>query len=440
MHKVSIPFDLRYIIYQVVIPLLFVFAFNITTFSQTYNGKLELQDSNITKGNNLQYIKISRWKNSAKIATIFTFYDNCSSHYKISRLFDHYGFKSTYFVNPQGMFIDSLKDMSLRGHEIGNHSYTHPNLSVLDSLRLDYEIRESKEVIDNTFNIKCVSFSEPFTSRSLLSLQTALKYHLFIRNYPEYLVNRHVIFPLTPKVAITDLNIFLKRAFDSGSTLEIEGHGMDGDGYEPISKEVLSQFLSTIKKYSDVGDVWVTTYKECGSYENLYREIVLDRTQNGDTVTLKFKNYDKVKYKDLQSSPISVEIPYYLTTELRCITDSVEVKELKSKFVATIDLKRDTTLVLVLKGINESSNSLNNINQRSLFFYPNPVNDVLNLRCIGEISKIDICDMLGNRQISLTSNVSSVDVSQLSKGSYLIYVKSKDENSIIEYKAKFIKI
>lgn len=440
MHKVGIPFALRYKIYQFVTSLLFIFTFNISIFSQTYNGKLELRDTNITKGNNLQYIKICRWKNSAKVATIFAFYDNCSSQNKISRLFDQYGIKGTFFINPQWMSRDSLMDMSLRGHEIGNHTYSHPHLSELDSLHLDTEIRKSKLIIDSVFGVKCVSFAEPFSSRSSLSIKTALKYHLFLRDYQKYPENKHVIYTISPKASLVRLNLYLKMAYDKGTTLEIEGHGIDGEGYEPISKELLSQFLNTIKKHSDVGDFWVTTYKECGSYENLYREIVLDRTQNGDTVTLKFKNYDKVKYKDMKSSPISVEIPYYLSNELRCITDSVEVKELKSKFVATIDLKRDTTLVLVLKGINESSNSLNKINQRSLFFYPNPVNDVLNLRCVGEILRIEIYDMSGNRHIALTSNVSSVDVSHLSKGSYLIYVKSKNENSIVEYKAKFFKI
>ena len=100
----------------------------------------------------------------------------------------------------------------------------------------------------------------------------------------------------------------------------------------------------------------------------------------------------------------------------------------------------NTTLVLILKGLGEMSDSLNMISQSSLFVYPNPVNDVLNLRCVGEIFRIDIFDMLGNHQIALTSNTSNVNVSQLSKGSYLIYVKSKNENSIVEYKTKFLKL
>ena len=440
MHKVSIPFVLRYKIYQCVILLLFIFTFNITTFSQTFNVKSRIKETNIATIDNLQYIKICRWKNSAKVATVFTFYDNCSSHNKISRLFDKYGVKGTFFINPQWMYRDSLMEMSLRGHEIGNHTYSHSHLFELDSLHLDTEIRKSKLIIDSVFGIKCVSFSEPFSSRSSLSIKTALKYHLFLRDYQKYPENKHVIYTISPKASLIKLNLYLKMAYDKGTTLEIEGHGMDGDGYEPISTELLSQFLHTIKTQSDNGDVWVTTYKECGSYENLYREIVLDRIQHGDTVILNFKNYDKVKYKEMKSSPISVEIPYYLANELRTVNDSIEVTKLKSKFVATINLKRDTTLVLILKGLGEMSDSLNMISQSSLFVYPNPVNDVLNLRCVGEIFRIDIFDMLGNHQIALTSNTSNVNVSQLSKGSYLIYVKSKNENSIVEYKTKFLKL
>lgn len=389
---------------------------------------------------NIEYIKICKWKDDAKVCVVFSFDDNCNSQKRISEIFDKYGFKSTFFVNYSGMLIDSLRVIIKTGHEIGNHTLSHPALLDLDSTKIDFEIGNGKSMIEDALGIKCLSFAEPFNQRSILISKIAYRYHLFVRNYSQYSNCLHNRYDLVSHSKLNELLVLLENSKNTGNILEIAGHGIDQSGWSPVSSDFLIQTLNLVNSYVDTGEVWVTTVQQSGQYENLYREIVLDRTQHSDTVTLKFKNYDKVKYKDLKSSPISVEIPRYLSSELRSLTDSVEVKNFKYKFVATIDLKRDTTLVLVLKGINENSNSLNKINQRSLFFYPNPVNDVLNLRCVGEILRIEIYDMSGNRQIVLTSNVSSLDVKQLSKGSYLIYVKSKTVNSIVEYKAKFFKI
>jgi len=414
----------------------FFFTFSFVIWSSIYT--LDAAVDVTLKG--VDYIKICKWKNDARVCVVFSFDDNCSYHKKISEIFDRYSFKSTFFVNSVGMFVDSLKVMIENGHEVGNHTFSHLKLQELNAEKIDFEIGKGKDMIEDALKIKCLSFAEPFNQQSSLISKIVYKHHLFVRNYSEYINNIHIRYDLVSQSKLSEFLASLEYSKDSGAILAIAGHSINGNGWNPVSSGFLIKVLDIVKRCVDKGDAWVTTVQQSGQYENLYREIVLDRTQHGDTVTLKFKNYDKVKYKDMKSSPISVEIPYYLSNELRCVTDSVDVKELKSKFVATIDLKRDTTLVLVLKGINESSNTLNKINQRSLFFYPNPVFDVLNLRCVGEILRIDIFDMSGNRQIALTSNVSTVDVSQLSKGSYLIYVKSKNLNSIIEYKAKFFKI
>ena len=83
-------------------------------------------------------IKISKWKYDYQSCINFSFDDNVLSQSKISKIFDEYGFKSTYFVNPINMYVDSLKDISARGHEIGSHTYSHIGLGGIDSLEIDF--------------------------------------------------------------------------------------------------------------------------------------------------------------------------------------------------------------------------------------------------------------------------------------------------------------
>ena len=215
--------------------------------SQLVSEKLKITQNSNSIFNVLEYIKICRWKEDASACVNFSFDDNNLSSKKISQIFDNYRFKTTFFVIPSYMFVDSLKDILASGHEIGNHTYSHPYLALLDSFQLDTEVRKSKEIIENTFGIKCVSFSEPFSSRSQLSLKTALKYHLFVRDYVEYPENKHIILRIAPNASNAELMSYLKCALNSGSLFEIEGHGIDGDGYEPISKELLVQNLDSIK-------------------------------------------------------------------------------------------------------------------------------------------------------------------------------------------------
>ena len=268
----------------------------------------------------------------------------------------------------------------------------------------------------------------------------ALKNHLFLRDYPEYPENKHIILTISPRHSIAQMMSYLKMSLKSSLILEIEGHGMDGDGYEPISKELLVQDLDSVKHYVDKGDVWITTYKGGGSYEDLFHELSIERVQRGDTIILNFKNYNKEKYKDLDALPISIEIPYILSKEITTLTDSVKVRKAIDKYVLTFDLKRDTFFVVVLKGYAERSDSLSKMLYKSNFVYPNPVKDILNLRCEGKILSVEVYNMAGSQQLTYQYDISKIDVSQFAIGSYFIKVVATNGISKTEYKDKFLKI
>ena len=67
-------------------------------------------------------------------------------------------------------------------------------------------------------------------------------------------------------------------------------------------------------------------------------------------------------------------------------------------------------------------------------FYPNPVKDVLNLSYNQEISNVEVYNLLGQKVISNKMNATSaqIDMSNLSKGAYLVKVLSKDQVKTIK--------
>ena len=86
--------------------------------------------------------------NSMKIALTFDDGPHPSQTRKILDILDKYGIKATFFA--VGVNVDnygeSLKEVALRGHEIGNHTNTHKRVTNLDydSLKNEFIECESK--------------------------------------------------------------------------------------------------------------------------------------------------------------------------------------------------------------------------------------------------------------------------------------------------------
>lgn len=75
---------------------------------------------------------------------------------------DRWGVKATFFVTGQiaDLFTDLVREILLRGHELGSHSYTHPDFSKLDPNRAESEIMRSVEALSTIGPV--VSFRAPY--------------------------------------------------------------------------------------------------------------------------------------------------------------------------------------------------------------------------------------------------------------------------------------
>jgi peptidoglycan-N-acetylglucosamine deacetylase len=94
-------------------------------------------------------------------------------------LLDHLkksGIKATFFVvgrnieNARGRAI--VERMAAEGHQIGNHTYRHPNLTQLDGARVEQEIKQTEDLIGPLDNGTKV-FRPPFGFRNGVVDRTA---------------------------------------------------------------------------------------------------------------------------------------------------------------------------------------------------------------------------------------------------------------------------
>lgn len=114
---------------------------------------------------------------------IITFDDAYTSVFENAfPILDKYNFKATIFVITK--FVgeynswdyhfkkfrithcdwEQIKELRNKGWEVGSHTVSHPNLKKISSRKLWFEIRYSKEVIENYLNSEVTTISYPFGS------------------------------------------------------------------------------------------------------------------------------------------------------------------------------------------------------------------------------------------------------------------------------------
>ena len=58
--------------------------------------------------------------------------------------------------------VDQIKEMAAAGWEVGSHSLTHPNLTILDQPRLRAEIVDSRKKLEQMLGLPILTFAYPF--------------------------------------------------------------------------------------------------------------------------------------------------------------------------------------------------------------------------------------------------------------------------------------
>lgn len=88
---------------------------------------------------------------------------------------DKHKVKTTFFLDGSWVkrYPEDAKKIAARGHEIGNHAYSHPDMKTLGTQRIHQEMNRTQEVIGKTLGIKPTLFAPPSGSFNQRVVQIA---------------------------------------------------------------------------------------------------------------------------------------------------------------------------------------------------------------------------------------------------------------------------
>ncbi len=88
--------------------------------------------------------------------------------YEVLKVLDKYDVKATFFVvgKHANWYSEPLIKASKEGHEIGNHTFSHPDISNLSNDDIKKEIKECEDVLLKLTNKKPTLFRPPYGSYS----------------------------------------------------------------------------------------------------------------------------------------------------------------------------------------------------------------------------------------------------------------------------------
>jgi peptidoglycan/xylan/chitin deacetylase (PgdA/CDA1 family) len=199
--------------------------------------------------------------NNKHTAISFTFDDGSREHFDMAvPLLNEFGFKATFFViagltreqKSDPLISDRQRDWwgevswqewriaANQGHEIGNHSLTHPLLPrVREPHRLNAEVIDSARLIEEKIGQWPASFAYPYNKSSAAVRELVLQHH--------YAVREEWIRYGGPNFTLAKANGHIDRAIRKGLWIVPIIHGI-GHGFDPLDPDLLRQHLQYIKE------------------------------------------------------------------------------------------------------------------------------------------------------------------------------------------------
>ncbi len=257
---------------------------------------------------NQEEIRISDYKDGKTCAVSLTFDDGMKEHYTIvAPELEKRGFRGTFWLNgawiqdaPQ---IDTthltwteVAQMHENGHEMSNHSWSHPNLAEISEEEVLSEIVKNDDAIEKHTGVRPTTFCFPYNVFNDEIVAMALDGKVGARLDQFWLGGQH-----SPKEYLEQQ---IADALTKGSWISGMTHGINYgyDCYENPSE--FTDFLDYLKSFEN--DIWVAPFREVAVYRKAAEEtaLTIEKTGNGLLIT-PVLDLDRKLYDGL----LTLEIP-----------------------------------------------------------------------------------------------------------------------------------
>ncbi len=227
---------------------------------------------------------IAAYQDGKVAALSFTFDDGHRTHLATAALLDQHGLRATFYPvtswtsdardagDRSKITWPEWKDLAARGHEIGNHSASHPDLRKCDDAALERECVASANLITAKVGIAPRSFAYPFCKSDDRSRRLVLANHLAARGY----------FPLYENdFPAAKANAQVDDAIAKGAWMTWLSHG--------INDVVFNEHLTHVAEKAKSAGLWVAPFGLVAAYRqerDQAKLTVIERTANSIRLTL----------------------------------------------------------------------------------------------------------------------------------------------------------
>ena len=176
-------------------------------------------------------VKVTDYKDGKECAVSLTFDDSMKEHYTIvAPELEKRGFRGTFWMCGAWMPADpqadtthftwaEAKEMSDNGHEMSNHSWSHPYLTMLSEEELIEQIRKNDEAILENIGKPSTTFCFPYNAFNESVIEKAMEGRVGARLKEFWLGGQH-----SPKEYLTKT---VEDALASGSWISCMTYGIN---------------------------------------------------------------------------------------------------------------------------------------------------------------------------------------------------------------------
>lgn len=232
------------------------------------------------------------WPDGKRVAVSLTFDDARASQVTNGLdLFSRHGLRATFYVNPRSMVkqVDGWKKIAAAGHEIGNHSDTHPcsgnfqwsrNNALEDytMARLEEDFAKAEREIEQLVGVKPATFAYPCGSKFIGRGAATQSYVPLIAkrylagrgfrdeaaNDPEHADFAQLLGIDSDGMPFEKMKDLVERAAPQRGWLVFAGHEIGMPGNQTTEIAELEKFLAWAK--DPANGVWVDTVETVARY------------------------------------------------------------------------------------------------------------------------------------------------------------------------------
>lgn len=238
---------------------------------------------------NPEDVNVAAYKDGKECAVSFTFDDGMKEHYTIvAPELEKRGFRGTFWLccawihdDPQidttHITWDEAREMARNGHEMSNHSWSHPNLTELSDEDALLEMTRNDEAIAGQIGERPVTFCFPYNAYNEERVAMAMEGRIGARLKEFWFGGQH-----SPDEY---LHKQIEDALASGSWITGMTHGINY-GYDCYETDAsgFTRFLDYVKERED--RIWVGTFREVAGYTKAAEAVCLNTEKKGNGLVI----------------------------------------------------------------------------------------------------------------------------------------------------------